>query len=97
MSRYSKGSTPLLVIFAAVLVIGMLFFSKQNIVSGFAPSSQEGFKEERTLFKKLRQDYKPLRQEAFKAASLPGRHSLPGRRASRPTAKFIRELDDIYG
>lgn len=36
MRRSVKGLTPLLVFFAAVLVIGMLFFSKQNVVSGFA-------------------------------------------------------------
>ena len=31
-----KGMTKLLVIFSAVVVVGMLFFSKQNVVSGFA-------------------------------------------------------------
>ena len=31
-----KGMTKLLVIFSAVIVVGMLFFSKQNVVSGFA-------------------------------------------------------------
>ena len=36
MRKSMKGMTSLLVIFAAVVVIGMLFFTKQNVVSGFA-------------------------------------------------------------
>ena len=31
-----KGMTSLLVIFAAVVVVGMLFFTKKNVISGFA-------------------------------------------------------------